>query len=200
MGSGRRHLGQRVRRAALDALAAEQRLRRPSDQLEVEPQRLLLDVLHVELDAVGPREGVATRDLCEARAAGAGSAFYMMLRLPWELKDLFTDWLAVHFPDRAKRVLARLADMRGGPGGQHLNDPRFFTRMKGQGKWAELVRMRFEVASRRLGFGHDRTVLRTDLFRPPGRDGQLGLFPTMADPRCISHVSGPGRGPDEEEP
>jgi DNA repair photolyase len=138
--------------------------------------------------------------MAEARAAGAGSAFYMMLRLPWELKELFTDWLSVHFPDRAKRVLARLADMRGGPGGQHLNDPRFFSRMKGQGKWAELVRMRFDVASRRLGFGHDRTVLRTDLFRPPGRDGQLGLFPSMADPRCISHVSGPGRGPDEEEP
>ena len=117
------------------------------------------------------------RIMTEARAAGAGSAFYMMLRLPWELKELFSDWLHVHFPDRARRVLSRLGDLRGGPDVNRLNDARFFTRMKGQGKWAELVRMRFEVASRRLGFGRERVMLRTDLFRPPGQGGQLGLFP-----------------------
>jgi hypothetical protein len=117
------------------------------------------------------------RIMTEARAAGAGSAFYVMLRLPWELKELFSDWLHVHFPDRARRVLSRLGDLRGGPDVNRLNDARFFTRMKGQGKWAELVRMRFEVASRRLGFGRERVMLRTDLFRPPGQGGQLGCFP-----------------------
>ena len=120
--------------------------------------------------------------MTEARAAGASSAFYMMLRLPWELKDLFVDWLNVHFPDRARRVLARLGDLRGGPGAHRLNDPRYHTRMKGQGKWAELLRMRFDVASRRLGYGQGRVALRTDLFRPPGRDGQMALFPVSDVP------------------
>ncbi len=120
--------------------------------------------------------------MTEARAAGASSAFYMMLRLPWELKDLFVDWLNVHFPDRARRVLARLGDLRGGAGAHRLNDPRYHTRMKGQGKWAELLRMRFDVASRRLGYGQGRVALRTDLFRPPGRDGQMALFPVSDVP------------------
>ena len=120
--------------------------------------------------------------MTEARAAGASSAFYMMLRLPWELKDLFVDWLNVHFPDRARRVLARLGDLRGGAGAHRLNDPRYHTRMKGQGKWAELLRMRFDVASRRLGYGQGRVALRTDLFRPPGHDGQMALFPVSDVP------------------
>jgi DNA repair photolyase len=116
------------------------------------------------------------RVLEAAREAGATRAQTMVLRLPWELKEIFSDWLAVHYPKRAARVLARLREMRDPHGGERLNDPRFFARMRGRGNWAELVRLRYEVACRRLGFRRDRLVLRTDLFTPPGSDGQLGLF------------------------
>jgi DNA repair photolyase len=111
-----------------------------------------------------------------AREAGAQTAQYMVLRLPWELKDLFTQWLATHYPDRAERVLRRLQDMRGDDGVKRLNDPRFHTRMKGQGKWAELIKLRFQLAARKLGLNPHRNALRTDLFRAPSVDGQLGLF------------------------
>jgi len=121
--------------------------------------------------------------LAAARDAGATSAFYMVLRLPWELQDIFVDWLRAHFPDRAERVLNRLRDMRetGDPGGRgRLNDPRFHARMKGRGHWADLIRLRHEMAVRKLGLNRDRFSLRTDLFVPPRADGQLGLF--QADP------------------
>ncbi len=111
-----------------------------------------------------------------ARASGATDARYTVLRLPWELKQLFSDWLHAYFPDRAQRVLARLAELRGG---NRLNDPRFFTRMKGEGAWAEIIRMRFDIAARKHGFARDRLVLdlRTDLFSAPRADtAQLGLF------------------------
>jgi DNA repair photolyase len=128
-----------------------------------------------------------------AREAGARHAQYMVLRLPWELKELFQDWLARHYPDRAERVLNRLHEMRAasdaaagieqGAGGRpgdgaarRLNDPRFHARMKGRGKWAELIGLRYQVAVRKLGYERGRIALRTDLFMPPSPDGQLGLF------------------------
>jgi DNA repair photolyase len=127
------------------------------------------------------------RVLEASREAGASRAQYMVLRLPWELKEVFTQWLRAHFPDRAERVLNRLREMRDPQAPERLNDPRFFSRMKGRGNWAELVRLRFEVATRRLGLNRDRLDLRTDLFAPPRRDGQLGLFsapPAGADARA----------------
>jgi DNA repair photolyase len=127
------------------------------------------------------------RVLEASREAGATRAQYMVLRLPWELKEVFTQWLRAHFPDRADRVLNRLREMRDPQAPERLNDPRFFSRMKGRGNWAELVRLRFEVAARRLGLNRDRLDLRTDLFAPPRSDGQLGLFsapPAVADARA----------------
>jgi len=118
--------------------------------------------------------------LTAARDAGARSAMYMVLRLPWELKDIFGAWLAAHFPDRAQRVLNRLRDMRDHDGQGRLNDPHFHTRMKGRGNWAELIRLRFEMCTRKLGLDHDRSDLRTDLFVAPRSDGQLGLFQAAA--------------------
>ena len=82
-----------------------------------------------------------------AVAAGARHAGYIVLRLPLELKELFADWLAAHYPDRAKRVLSRVRDMRGGL----LYRDGFGTRMKGTGPHAELLAKRFRVACRRLG-------------------------------------------------
>ncbi len=126
--------------------------------------------------------------LAAAHDAGARHAQYMVLRLPSELAAMFSDWLGVHFPDRAERVLNRLREMRSGEGagGERLNDPRFFSRMKGSGKWAELLAMRFDLATRKLGFVRGRLELRTDLFVPPGvprrDDGQLALF--EPDPRA----------------
>ena len=98
-----------------------------------------------------------------AHAAGARHANYVVLRLPLELREVFTDWLAEHFPDRAARVMARLRDMRGG----RDNDPRFGWRMKGQGAWADMIRMRVHARLQRLGVVRGRPVLRTDLFLPP---------------------------------
>jgi DNA repair photolyase len=98
-----------------------------------------------------------------AHAAGARHANYVVLRLPLELREVFTDWLAEHFPDRAARVMARLRDMRGG----RDNDSRFGWRMKGQGAWADMIRMRVHARLQRLGVARGRPVLRTDLFLPP---------------------------------
>jgi len=144
------------------------------------------------------------RVLEAAHDAGASHAQYMVLRLPWELKDLFGDWLATHYPDRAERVLNRLRDMRSddartdphrrgaGETTRRLNDPRFFARMKGRGKWAELIRLRYEVAVRKLGLNRDRLDLRTDLFVAPSADGQLGLFPAGDTSANTGDASGPG--------
>ncbi len=97
--------------------------------------------------------------------AGARHANYVVLRLPFELVEVFHGWLREHVPDRADRVVARLRDLRGG----RDNDPRFGWRMKGQGPWAALIRARFEARLRRRGVGRERPVLRTDLFEPPAR-------------------------------
>ncbi|HSV51791.1 MAG TPA: PA0069 family radical SAM protein [Burkholderiaceae bacterium] len=104
--------------------------------------------------------------------AGARSAFYTVLRLPWELSPLFREWLELHFPQRAARVMARVHDMRGGKD----YDSDFATRMKGSGLWAELIRQRFEKATMRLGFNRDRIELDLGRFRPGGSVGQGSLF------------------------
>lgn len=107
--------------------------------------------------------------LAAARDAGASSAGSVLLRLPHELKDLFTDWLARHAPGRAEHVLSLLAQMRGG----RLNDPRFGSRMRGEGVLAELHARRLEQARRRLGLDRQGPALRCDLFLPPRRQGEL---------------------------
>jgi DNA repair photolyase len=83
-----------------------------------------------------------------AAEAGACNAHYVVLRLPWEVNPLFQEWLEAHFPDRAKRVMNRVRDMRGGKD----YDSDFSTRMHGEGVWADLIRQRFEKAKARLGF------------------------------------------------
>jgi DNA repair photolyase len=80
-----------------------------------------------------------------AKNAGARSAFYTVLRLPWEVAPLFKEWLAQHYPDRAERVMARIADMRGGK----EYDANFATRMIGSGLWADLIAQRFKKAVQR---------------------------------------------------
>ncbi len=112
--------------------------------------------------------------LSAAKDAGAGSAGYVLLRLPHEVKTLFREWLDEHYPDRAKHVMSLINQSRGGKD----YDATFGVRMKGTGVYAELLRTRFELASRRCGYAdsEDRYELPTHLFRPPtGPDGQLTL-------------------------
>jgi DNA repair photolyase len=110
----------------------------------------------------------------KAAGAGAKSAGYLLLRLPGEVKDLFYEWLLVHYPERANRVRSRIREMRGG----RDYDSRFGHRMRGQGPWADLLRRRFEEACRRHGLERGRgPPLTTALFRPPNRaPGQMALF------------------------
>jgi DNA repair photolyase len=97
-------------------------------------------------------------------AAGARSASFTLLRLPWEVKDLFKGWLEQHVPLKAAHIMARIRDMRGG----RENDPEFGSRMKGEGQYAELLRARFEVACRRLKLNADKRYrVETGKFRPP---------------------------------
>ena len=114
------------------------------------------------------------RLLDAAYAAGAREAGYVMLRLPNEVKELARDWLAEHFPGRAKHVLSLLKDMHGGKD----YDSRWGVRQSGTGPIAWAIGRRFEMAAQRLGFNRARVRLRTDLFAAPDRaaPGQLALF------------------------
>jgi DNA repair photolyase len=104
--------------------------------------------------------------------AGARSAFYHVIRLPWEVSPLFKQWLEMHYPQRAARIMARIHDMRGGKD----YDSDFATRMKGIGPWAELIAQRFEKATQRIGFNRERIVLDATQFRRPAAEGQGELF------------------------
>ncbi|MBV8935798.1 MAG: PA0069 family radical SAM protein [Alphaproteobacteria bacterium] len=115
-------------------------------------------------------EGILER----AREAGATSAGYTLLRLPLELKALFKEWLKENFPDKAAHVLSLVAQSHGG----RLYDSTWSKRMTGTGPYADMLRLRFERACRRLGF-NQRTEksLDTTLFRkPPQKGDQLALF------------------------
>ena len=89
------------------------------------------------------------RILEAARDAGAVSAHYVVLRLPWEVNPLFQEWLETHFPERAQRVMNRVREMRGGKD----YDADFGRRMHGEGVWADLIRQRFNKTVERLGLG-----------------------------------------------
>ncbi|HTT82450.1 MAG TPA: PA0069 family radical SAM protein [Rhizomicrobium sp.] len=111
--------------------------------------------------------------LAEAAGAGAGSAGYVLLRLPLEIKDLFREWLEEKEPGRAKHVMSLIRQMRGGKD----YDSQWHTRMKGTGPYAEMIARRFHMAVKRLGLNQERTPLSTDKFRRPPRPGdQLRLL------------------------
>lgn len=82
-----------------------------------------------------------------AALAGATSAHYTVLRLPWEVNTLFQQWLQAHFPERAQRVMNRVREMRGGKD----YDADFATRMHGEGVWADLIGQRFRRAAEQYG-------------------------------------------------
>ena len=104
--------------------------------------------------------------LAAVARAGARQASYVLLRLPYEIKDLFEGWLHAHAPLRASHVLALVRACRGG----RLNDPAFGRRMRGEGAYAQLISRRFAVARRKHGLEPIERTLRTDLFEPPAGD------------------------------
>nr|WP_315529177.1 PA0069 family radical SAM protein [uncultured Achromobacter sp.] len=126
--------------------------------------------------------------LQESKAAGAHYASYTVLRLPWEVKTLFEDWLNAHFPDRAQRVLHRIEDLRNG----RRNDPNFGSRMRGTGIWADLLRQRFAVATRKLGLNRHRLALDCDRFQPPlAPNATPSLFAAAASAASTSDFQSP---------
>ena len=102
------------------------------------------------------------RILEAAHGHGARAAGYVLLRLPHELKEVWREWLELHYPERAAHVMSLVQQMRGG----RDYDSRFGTRMRGEGPFAELLGRRFARASRRLGFGR-LPPLETGHFVPP---------------------------------
>ncbi|MGB0570553.1 MAG: PA0069 family radical SAM protein [Alphaproteobacteria bacterium] len=114
--------------------------------------------------------------LIRARQAGATHASYILLRLPLELKELFEEWLATHYPDRKRRVLSRLREMRSG----ELYKSGFGKRMRGRGETAKLLRERFRLAVRQQGYSTEPTLLDARLFQRstshPRVTCQLNLF------------------------
>ncbi|HEX8534604.1 MAG TPA: PA0069 family radical SAM protein [Allosphingosinicella sp.] len=106
-----------------------------------------------------------------AAEAGARGVFYLPVRLPHEVAPLFRAWLDEHFQERAGKVMSIIQSLRGG----RDNDPNWFSRMRGQGPWADLLATRFNIARKKHGFGDERIKLRTDLFKPP-QGPQLRLF------------------------
>jgi len=108
-----------------------------------------------------------------ARNAGAVSAGYTMLRLPYEIKDLFVEWLEAHAPLKAKHVLSLIRDVRGG----RLNSSEWGERMRGAGPFADLLAKRFRLACARLGLNkHDWSVDRSQFKPPPQAGDQLTLL------------------------
>lgn len=111
--------------------------------------------------------------LTRAKAAGAGEAGYVMLRLPLELREMFGEWLLAHYPNKFRHVFSLVRDTRGGK----TYDATWGQRLTGSGPYAWMIGRRFEAAAAKLGYPKQRSKLRTDLFVPPARAGeQLRLF------------------------
>jgi DNA repair photolyase len=109
--------------------------------------------------------------LSAVRKVGAQAAAYVLLRLPHGVKDIFSAWLAKHLPGAQDRILDRIRATRGGS----LNDPRFGTRMRGEGPEAEAIRQLFDLSVAREGLNAKPITLSTAAFRNPAGE-QLQLL------------------------
>ena len=110
--------------------------------------------------------------LQQAGRAGVRGAGWILMRLPHEVAPIFREWLQVHFPDRAEKVMGIVRAMRGGKD----NQGDYFKRFRPEGPWAQLFRDRFRLACKRAGIPGERIELDCSQFRPPPRDGQLSLL------------------------
>jgi len=109
--------------------------------------------------------------IAAAAQAGARSAGYVTVRLPHGVGPLFEEWLIQQFPDRKDKILHRIRAIRGGK----LNDPRFSSRMRGEGIFAEQIEALFALACRKAGLTGRGPALSTAAFRVPS-EAQLSLF------------------------
>jgi len=109
--------------------------------------------------------------LQKARAAGARTAFYSLLRLPGSVEPVFLERIAAAFPDRLKKITHRLREVRGGL----LNRNQFFDRHRGKGAYGELLDQLFLTAKRKAGFPEEQDPLLPPTFRRPQPE-QIGLF------------------------
>jgi DNA repair photolyase len=116
----------------------------------------------------GLNDAELERIMQSAYDAGARNAHYTLVRLPYELKTLFEEWLRAHYPDRLDKVLSHIRETRNGK----LYDADYSQRRIGTGVLADLLGQRFELAKKRYGFSEGYYSLRKDLFRPPDHDGQ----------------------------
>ena len=107
-----------------------------------------------------------------ASEAGATHAGRVLLRLPHGVKDLFSDWLGEHYPDRREKILHQLRGLRGG----RLYESSWKTRQRGTGKHADHLDELFTLYRRRAGLAETGPTLSTEHFRVPGMSGQLDLF------------------------
>ena len=107
-----------------------------------------------------------------ATEAGARFAGYVLVRLPYEVKELFKEWLATNVPDKADHVMTLIRDTRGGK--EYV--AQWGQRQRGTGKHAELLGRRFALATRRLGLNLERWQADFSRFRVPGRQEQMSLF------------------------
>jgi DNA repair photolyase len=105
--------------------------------------------------------------VARAAAAGARRASYVLLRLPFELKEIFAEWLDGHMPERAAHVMSLVRQASGGK----EYDPRFGIRQSGRGAYADMIAQRFRVACSKNGLPHARSLDDLDCgsFLPPGR-------------------------------
>jgi DNA repair photolyase len=110
--------------------------------------------------------------LMAAANAGASSAGLVVLRLPHGVKELFSDWLAEHAPDRREKVLNRLRALHGG----ELYDARFAHRQRGSGEFADQIQALFEMGLKRARLARHGAELSTAAFRRPGQASQLSFF------------------------
>jgi DNA repair photolyase len=110
--------------------------------------------------------------LNSCQQAGAISADYVMLRLPQEVEILFQEWLQIHYPQKANRILQRIRDIRSGK----LNDSTYGQRMRGQGQYADLIAQRFQLSCKRFGLNKSRYTLDISQFKPPNLPKQMELF------------------------
>ena len=185
----RRMAERRLIRVWLSVTTLDQNLARRMEPRASAPARRLQAV--AELTAAGVPTGVLAapmipglndaelEKILEASArAGAGTAGYVLLRLPHELRQIFSDWLEQHVPDRAKHVLELIRQTRAGA----LSDSRFGQRFSGTGAYADLLARRFARAARQWGLDK-RLELDCSQFRAPTisprpgmADGQLTLF------------------------
>ena len=108
------------------------------------------------------------RVLTASAEAGARAAHYILVRLPLEIADLFSEWLDTHYPDRAERVRKLIRDTRGGK----LYDARFGVRMRGEGPYAELIARRFQLTAQRLGLHRGMPALDCSQFQRPSQAGE----------------------------